>query len=95
MNDRAVVASPTWIGAWAVRAGVVFLGVFITMLALSFFGFAKADSPFESWSGFSQFLAIAISVSLLLGIEIFVEHRGWVVTEPKQRESTNIRPPGV
>lgn len=95
MNERVTVGSPTWIGAWAVRAAVVFLGVFMTMLALSFFGFAKADSPFESWSGFSQFLAIGFCVSLLLGIELFVEHRGWIVQEPKQRDPTNIRPPGV
>ena len=87
-------ATPTWIGAWAIRAAVVFLGVFITMVALSFFGFAKVDNPFEAWSAFWQFMSIALSVSLLLLIEMLVEHRGWIVQEPKKQD-TNIRPPGV
>lgn len=87
-------ARPTWIGAWAIRAAVVFLGVFITMVALSFFGFAKADNPFTVWSAFWQFLCIALSVSLLLLLELLVERRGWIVAEPKKTD-TNIRPPGV
>src|SRR4029450_1482186 len=85
MNDQpAGVAVPTWIGAWAVRAAVVILGVLIAMFAFSLFGLAKVDSPFHDWSSFALFVGISVAISLLLLIEAYVERRGWVIAEPER-----------
>ena len=83
---------PTWIGSWAIRAAVVVIGVLICMFAFSLFGLSKVDSPFHDWSSFTLFIGISLGVCLLLLIEAFVEHKGWIVEQPKKIES-NIEPP--
>jgi hypothetical protein len=80
--SESAPSMPTWIGAWAVRAAVVVLGLFVTLLAMDFFGLGKIDNPFHNWGAFWQALGIAAGICLMLGLEAFVEYKGWTVTEP-------------
>lgn len=76
---------PTWIGIWAIRAAVVFLGLFVTTLILDFFGLGKLKNPFHDWAAFWQFVAIGGGISLLLGLEFLIERLGWIVPEPEKK----------
>ena len=85
MEAAPVEIMPTWIGAWAVRAAMVFLGLFVTLLALDLFGLGKTDNPFHNWGSFWQFVGIGTGISLMLGLEFLIERVGWVVQEPEKK----------
>lgn len=82
---------PTWIGEWAIRAAVVCLGLFVTLLAFDLFGLGKIDNPFHNWGSFWQALGIVAGIALMLLLEAFIEHKGWVVKEPEKPNPTQAK----
>lgn len=81
---------PSWVGEWAVRAAAVFLGLFIVIVGMDLLGLGKVSNPFHNWGSFWQFLAIGTAISLLLGLEFFLQRMGWVVKEPKKPDPTDL-----
>ena len=84
MTEPTTKVTPTWVGAWAIRAAMVFLGLLVTTVALDLFGFGKVTNPFSDWDAWWQFLIVGLGISLMLGLEFLIEYLGWSVTEPEK-----------
>lgn len=82
--------APTWIGAWAIRAAMVFLGLFVIIIGMDLLGLGKVSNPFHNWGSFWQFVALGAGISLMLGLEFLIQHLGWVVEEPQKPNPTDL-----
>ena len=89
----APITNPSWLGAWAIRAAAVFIGLFVVIVGMDLLGLGKVSNPFHDWGSLFQFLAIGAAISLLLGLEFLVQHLGWVVSEPQKKPSDISSPP--